>query len=1137
MQQDLHFFSHQDLQEIVQRASTLFERLHGELEPCAGPKDEAVIADRLAKWHRVVAQEDPVLFARRLAWDGLDEVAARRALGPVRLRDPGHLPRWAGTLDALLHESVGGGVTGTAYRFLDPQVPIPFEEFMAPMAAAASRRLVVRAGPHMDLLAEPALVELERALLERMSSLCRESLQLEFSLFRSWRQTKLDRLFAEMMDEVGREVYDGFVAHMLAEGLTAFFKEYAVLARLIATVAGQWEDAAAELLERLAADLPAIHAVFSSSQEPVPDTGSVRAATVRERSPVAHSAEDVATGDRSLMVAARMVAAPSELAPITHLRTRLSDPHSDGRIVMILTFATGLQVVYKPKEMGLEKCWFDLLGWLNEHGAPLPLQRLTVLDQGAYGWVEFAGHAPCRDEEEAQRYFRRSGILLGLVYVLGGNDCHYGNVIARREQPVLVDLETVMHPDRRDENDAPGATVPNSLHSLGHSVLRSGLLPGWQHTQEAYAVDLSALGLTEAQETGYVRPRWRNINTDGMERDREITHVSPSANAPVLCGVPLFPNDYATEIQEGFEQIYHFLMERRDLLLAAGGPLTAFAEQRVRMIWRMTRGYVQLLGHALAPDFLRDGADRGVQLDSLAGPLLFTEEKPPDWLLLAAEREALERHDIPYFTASATNDGPDLAPGQALTGCFTEPCYARVLAHIGGLDETDLRRQKCFIRAALIARIQEAHFPDAEEGDELAEGIDGKQHGPAVGREELLREAIKLAEEIRQGAMGGSRGGVTWFTVGVITGVQKYRLQEAGFDLYGGACGIALFLAALEQVSGGAGFRDLALTALQPLRAALRRQHPDRLTWEYGIGGTGGIGGFVYALTHVAGMLGEPVLLEEAGAAAALITPARIAADRAYDLVGGAAGAVLGLLALHRATGAAGPLERAAECGRHLVASRAPSEGGPRAWNTFRGKMLAGLSHGAAGIAGALLRLYGVTGDTAFRDAAEEAILYEEQLFSPDHGNWADLRTESSERRHYRRATWCHGGPGIALARLGGLGVLDTPSIRRDIEAGLAVAACHGLQCADSLCCGNLGRVSILLEAGRRLGRPDLIEAARARAAWVVRRAQQQGSYTYWFEAEGELSMPGLFQGAAGIGYTLLDLAQPEPLPSVLLMA
>jgi lantibiotic modifying enzyme len=261
-----------------------------------------------------------------------------------------------------------------------------------------------------------------------------------------------------------------------------------------------------------------------------------------------------------------------------------------------------------------------------------------------------------------------------------------------------------------------------------------------------------------------------------------------------------------------------------------------------------------------------------------------------------------------------------------------------------------------------------------------------------------------------------------------------------------------------------------------------------------------------------------------------------IVADTAPDVVSGVAGAILGLLALYDTTHEQWVLDHAIACGQHLLRSRVQTPTGHRTWRT-RGveKPLAGFSHGAAGIAYALLRLFERVNETAFSAAAIEGIAYERSLFISSVGNWRDLREPSSEQldEPLHRTSWCHGAPGIALARLGGLMALDTADIRSDIDIGLETTQRFGAGGFDHLCCGGMGRVDVLIEGAHRLGRPELLRAAQQQAGWAVRRAERAGGYRT--QSGVGIGDPGFFSGTGGIGYTLLRLAHPDSLPSVLL--
>jgi type 2 lantibiotic biosynthesis protein LanM len=356
------------------------------------------------------------------------------------------------------------------------------------------------------------------------------------------------------------------------------------------------------------------------------------------------------------------------------------------------------------------------------------------------------------------------------------------------------------------------------------------------------------------------------------------------------------------------------------------------------------------------------------------------------------------------------------------------------------------------------------------------------------------------------------------------------------YGLYEGCSGVALFLAALETVTG-AGFRSLVLGALQSLRKHSQKlEDSQKFAKEIGIGGAMGLGSIIYALVRISQFLGESDLLEDAKQISSLLSPELLAADRKFDIISGAAGAILGLLALYNISADSVILEQAIACGHHLLDHRVTSDSGYRAWATLNGKLLTGFSHGAAGIAYALLRLYKTTQSPIFLQAAEEAIAYERSVFSPEAANWPDFRPFGIRNgKPTFMATWCHGAPGIALARLGSLAILDTEEIRQEIEIALKTTQKYDLHGMDHLCCGILGRVEVLLTAALQLSKKELLEIAQKQAAWVVDRAEQVGSFCLLPDFSTNIYIPSFFQGTAGIGYELLRLAHPDLLPSVLL--
>jgi type 2 lantibiotic biosynthesis protein LanM len=290
----------------------------------------------------------------------------------------------------------------------------------------------------------------------------------------------------------------------------------------------------------------------------------------------------------------------------------------------------------------------------------------------------------------------------------------------------------------------------------------------------------------------------------------------------------------------------------------------------------------------------------------------------------------------------------------------------------------------------------------------------------------------------------------------------------------------------------------------------------------------------IYSLVKISQFLNDATLLSEAQVLADLMTPELIAADEHLDIMSGAAGAILGLLSLHQATGEASVLEKAIACGQHLINRQVSHNGAPKAWHTYWDKPLTGFSHGAAGISYALLRLYAATSEGKYLEAGLAGIEYERSVFCQSTANWPDFRRMGQPGQPDFANKWCHGAAGIGLGRLGSLRIVETPEIQQEIEIALQTTQSFGLQAIDHLCCGNFGRSEVLLVGAKICSRRDWHQIAHQNATNVVARAKRTGAYQLFPNLPNSVFNPGFLPGISGIGYQLLRLANND-LPSILL--
>src|SRR5204863_1066075 len=117
-----------------------------------------------------------------------------------------------------------------------------------------------------------------------------------------------------------------------------------------------------------------------------------------------------------------------------------------GRVVMRLRFRSGDRLVYKPQSLAIEEHYQQLQSWVNHHSPTLSLRLLRVLDRGTHGWTEYVQFEECSTAEEVRSFYQRTGALLAIFYSLNATDLHFENLIACRDYPVPIDLETLFHP-------------------------------------------------------------------------------------------------------------------------------------------------------------------------------------------------------------------------------------------------------------------------------------------------------------------------------------------------------------------------------------------------------------------------------------------------------------------------------------------------------------------------------------------------------------------------------------------------------------------------------------------------------------------------------------------------------------------
>ncbi|GCE05968.1 type 2 lanthipeptide synthetase LanM family protein [Dictyobacter aurantiacus] len=1049
---------------------------------------------KLQRWKEQLPFNNGSSFADRLAMDGITEedllvllgepieaLYARLAQAPApdwltRLADNLETDDSLATIARLFKEAED---TPGAYALLQPFYPLMqkgVDQLQAQIAVLSERydRLPFRPDTILALL----LPNLARQIMPKIS----RTFVLELNIA---------RLRGQLQGDTPRERFRCYLQQLgQHENLRAFLEEYCILARQLMVTIDAWVDCSLEFLRHLCKDWEEILAVFSPEQAP---------------------------------------------GILIKVAGGAGDTHRNGHSVMILKFQSGWQLVYKPRSLGIDAHFQELLTWLNTRGNHPAFRTLKVVNKVSYGWMEYVPDTECTSEDEIRRFYERQGGYLALLYALDAIDFHAENVIAAGEHPLLIDLEALFHPRIKIEGaydiERPAA------NALAHSVTRIALLPQriWSN-DEAEGIDMSGLGRTEGQLTPHPIAQWEDVGTDEMKLIRERVKMSGNKNCPKFHGQNVLALDFIDSLITGFTSMYQLLMKHRDAFIA--DVLPRFAHDEVRFIARATRTYALLLTESSHPNVLRDALKQERFFDRL---WIAAEDQPHLQRLIPAERADMQRGDVPIFTTHPDSRDLFTSQGKRIPGFFAATSMESVKQHIQQLNEKDLYRQVWMIRAAFTS------IPESEQyADRWRDAVYTSQvNCLATCHERLLAAACAIGNRLDRSALRTGQL-VDWYGV---THVKEHAwsIAPAGMDLYSGLPGIILFLSYLSTTTGDAHYRDVARQALKTLR--LQVAQVQKRPALASIGAFTGIGSCIYLFSHLARLWREPVLLQEAEALVQLF-PSKIEQDTQFNIVDGAAGCLANLLVLNAVAPSPATLATAIKCGDHLLAHAYPiSEG--LTWKTSKQEPLTGFSHGTIGIAWSLFKLAAASGEERFRQAASLALAYERSLFSSarqsrqlrnssgalqqDH----NMKNEEELQQAYGMA-WSRGMPGIALGLLDCLQYVDDASMHCEVEMALNTIIAYGagyhhkpIGPNHSLYHGDAGNLEALLVASQTLAHLEYHQHVEHIASRFLEHIERSGGI---MGVPLNVETPGLMLGLSGIGYELLRLARPDAVPSILLL-
>lgn len=798
---------------------------------------------------------------------------------------------------------------------------------------------------------------------------------------------------------------------------------------------------------------------------------------------------------------------------ITGAIAGVSDRHRGGRTVILLSLSNGQRLVYKPRPVTGERVFEQLVDRINASGPSPGLRCARVLARHGYGWQQYIETVDCDSEQQVRTYYRRLGMLIALSHALRCNDLHNENVIANGPYPVLIDMETIGQPvPMSEESDSPARSR--------YSVRSIGILPDRKITLDGKSIDVSVLGGFGPYQAEYQLPTWSESNTDTMRLTFASPDVPASRCLPMLDGKLAEPWGFEDELVSGFMRMGKWIIQERTGAMAPELISSLLRRHSTRVIIRPTQLYSLALYRSMHPEFLSSGVEFGVQLDVFSRPWTASSERPSIWALRASETADLERADIPHFTIPCSSRWMRTADGERLR-------FARwsglehVVSGLRNLDDDRLLQE-----AGIIRSLIRSHAPPAKWSTPKT-----RTASPQDPRETVSR----IVDDLVAGAVPLGKQGFTWNSFLLDAGTQCYKPQLLDAGLYQGRAGVALFLSAV-------GVMCRNKTAQHMSRSVLASLAMNESEWDagIGIGGATGEAGIAYALIASGSIMGRDDLVIAAKRRLLAVPPDVVDADDRFDLMSGTAGFLAALTCLPAPMVCEEVRRRAVHAGRHLVSASRRAAGRLTGWVTLPGtpdRFLSGMSHGLSGIGMSLRRAGELFNEPSFVRLASESFDLEDTYFDHSTGNWRMHRDArdlgAGEPR--QQCSWCHGAPGIAMARLPRQ--MRTTEMRSTAAENAVIATIRAVleeSPLDHLCCGTLGRLAILHDAAVAWEDKALLRFTRRHLRLATGLARSRGHWRLCGSSDSPFWNVGLYQGSSGIGYELMRVGLRMALPSVL---
>ncbi len=370
---------------------------------------------------------------------------------------------------------------------------------------------------------------------------------------------------------------------------------------------------------------------------------------------------------------------------ITEIETGKGDSHDNGKSVLRFKL-NNLNLIYKYKNLQIGEQFNAFLSYIQDLNSQYSFYKVKRVIGSNFTIEEEITQTTCRSKSEVEKYYHNYGSLLAITHWLGASDLHMENLIAHKEFPVLIDVETIIATDRTKQNE----TLQTKQQIIEKkSMIGSGLLPLKRYWKRQ--LEMSALNGTK-QKLPFKARKLVNKNTSEVKLQLDEEYLKGAKNIPLLNNLEVNYQDYTDNIEKGFVEMNNLLLQNKQDILEVVQRL--FSNCTVRHLLRDTQDYANFLSFAHHPSCMVDFIEREKIMENLWEAHYITKRVVP------LEIEEMLVNDVPLFETNSNKLWLQNNYGQLNTS-LKKSSMELLFEHITEMTENTLFDSLLFLRESL----------------------------------------------------------------------------------------------------------------------------------------------------------------------------------------------------------------------------------------------------------------------------------------------------------------------------------------------------------------------------------------------------------------------------------------------------